>query len=98
MHAKISTTFDGIDRNWDVYELREVTMKNQRLIGTGREKDLVAHTHTDYTQWLVMSIGNQKFGIIPRKYQYQIGIWYFCPKFLGTYFIGILSVVYLKFG
>ena len=35
---------------------------------------------------LVMSIGNQKFGI-PRKYQCQIGIWYFCPKFLG-----ILSV------
>ena len=29
-----------------------------------------------------MPIGNQKFGI-PRKYQYQIGIWYFCPKVLG---------------
>ena len=29
-----------------------------------------------------MSIGNQKFGI-PRKYQNQIGIWYFCVKFLG---------------
>ena len=35
---------------------------------------------------LVMSIGNQKFGI-PRKYQYQIGIWYFCPKFLGIFLV-----------
>ena len=33
-----------------------------------------------------MSIGNQKFGI-PRKYQYQIGIWYFCPKFLGIFLV-----------
>ena len=33
-----------------------------------------------------MSIGNQKFGI-PRKYQYQIGIWYFCPKFLGNFLV-----------
>ena len=33
---------------------------------------------------LVMSLGNQKFGI-PRKYQNQIGIWYFCPKFLGIF-------------
>ena len=31
---------------------------------------------------VVMSIGNQEFGI-PRKYQYQIGIWYLCPKFRG---------------
>ena len=31
---------------------------------------------------LAMSIGNKKFGI-PRKYQNQIGIWYFCVKFLG---------------
>ena len=29
-----------------------------------------------------MSIGNQEFGI-PRKYQYQIGIWYLCLKFFG---------------
>ena len=35
---------------------------------------------------LVMSIGNQKFGI-PRKYQYQIGVWYFCPKFLGIFLV-----------
>ena len=35
---------------------------------------------------LVMSIGNQKFGI-PRKYQYQIGIWYFCFKFLGIFLV-----------
>ena len=34
----------------------------------------------------VMSIGNQKFGI-PRKYQYQIGIWYFCSKFLGIFLV-----------
>ena len=33
-----------------------------------------------------MSMGNQKFGI-PRKYKYQIGIWYFCPKFLGIFFV-----------
>ena len=35
---------------------------------------------------LVMSIGNQKF-VIPRKYQNQIGIWYFCPKFLGIFLV-----------
>ena len=35
---------------------------------------------------IVMSIGNQKFGI-PRKYQNQIGIWYFCPKFLGIFLV-----------
>ena len=35
---------------------------------------------------LVMSIGKQKFGI-PRKYQYQIGIWYFFPKFLGIFLV-----------
>ena len=35
---------------------------------------------------LVMSIGNQKFGI-PRKYQNQISIWYVCPKFLGIFFV-----------
>ena len=33
-----------------------------------------------------MSIGNQKFGI-PRKYQYQIGVWYLCPKFLGIFLV-----------
>ena len=33
-----------------------------------------------------MSIRNQKFGI-PRKYQYQIGIWYFCPKFFGIFLV-----------
>ena len=27
-----------------------------------------------------------EFGI-PRKYQYQIGIWYFCPKFLGIFLV-----------
>ena len=46
-----------------------------------------------------MSIGNQELGI-PRKYQYQIGIWYLCPKFFvfSCYFIGILSTDFLKFG
>ena len=34
----------------------------------------------------MMSIGNQKFGI-SRKYQYQIGIWYFFPKFLGIFLV-----------
>ena len=24
---------------------------------------------------------------LPRKYQYQIGIWYFCPKFLGIFLV-----------
>ena len=33
-----------------------------------------------------MSIGYQKFGI-PRKYQYQIGIWYFCLTFLGFFLV-----------
>ena len=33
-----------------------------------------------------MSIGNQNFGI-PRKYQNQIGIWYFCPNFLGIFLV-----------
>ena len=33
-----------------------------------------------------MSIGNQKLGI-PRKYQYQIGTWYFCPKILGIFLV-----------
>ena len=41
-----------------------------------------------------MSIGNQKFGI-PRKYQYQIGIWYFCPTFLGIF---LVFHRYLKYG
>ena len=31
---------------------------------------------------VVMSVGDQEFGI-PRKYQYQIGIWYLCLRFLG---------------
>ena len=35
---------------------------------------------------LVMSVGNQKFGI-PRKYQYQFGIWYFRQKFLGIFMV-----------
>ena len=52
---------------------------------------------------LVMSIGNQKFGI-PRKYQYQIGIWYFSPKFLGIflvfyrYFENALVKIWLNIG
>ena len=33
-----------------------------------------------------MPIGNQKFGI-PRKYQYQIGIWYLYSKFLGIFLV-----------
>ena len=42
----------------------------------------------------MMSIGNQKFGI-PRKYRYQIGIWYFCPKFLGIF---LVFYPYLEYG
>ena len=50
-----------------------------------------------YRLKLVMSIVNQKFGL-PRKYQYQIGIWYFCPRFLGIYlvFYGCLQYDLLK--
>ena len=33
-----------------------------------------------------MSIGNPKFGT-PRKHEYQIVIWYFCPKFLGIFLV-----------
>ena len=33
-----------------------------------------------------MSIGNQKFGI-PRKCQYQIGIWYLFLNFLGIFLV-----------
>ena len=40
-----------------------------------------------------MPIGNQKFGI-PRKYQYQIGIWYFCPKFLGIFLVFYRNLEY----
>ena len=35
---------------------------------------------------LVISIGNQKFGI-PRKSQNQIGIWFFDSKFVGIFLI-----------
>ena len=38
------------------------------------------------TLLLAMSISNQTFGI-PRKYQNQIGLWYFCPKFLGIFLV-----------
>ena len=41
---------------------------------------------TNHQSGLVMSIGNQEFGI-PRKYQYQIGIWYLCLKFLGIFLV-----------
>ena len=40
-----------------------------------------------------MSIGNQEFGI-PRKYQYQIGIWYLCPKFLGIFLVFYRNLEY----
>ena len=40
-----------------------------------------------------MSIGNQEFGI-PRKYQYQIGIWYLCFKFLGTFLVFYRNLEY----
>ena len=42
---------------------------------------------------LVMSIGNQEFGI-PRKYQYQIGIWYLCLKFLGIFLVFYRNLEY----
>ena len=41
----------------------------------------------------MMPIGNQKFGI-PKKYQYQIGIWYFCPKFLGIFLVFCRNLEY----
>ena len=50
-----------------------------------------------------MSIGNQKFDI-PRKYQNQIGIWYFCPKFLGIFlvfyrnFVNVLVNIWFNIG
>ena len=52
---------------------------------------------------LVMSIGNQKFGI-PRKYQYQISIWYICQKFLGIFLVfyrcfeNVLVKIWLNIG
>ena len=42
---------------------------------------------------LVMSIGYQEFGI-PRKYQYQIGIWYLCLKFLGIFLVFYRNLEY----
>ena len=40
-----------------------------------------------------MSIGNQEFGI-PRKYQYQIGVWYLCLKFLGIFLVFYRNLEY----
>ena len=40
-----------------------------------------------------MPIGNQKFGI-PRKYEYQIGIGYFCPKVLGIFLVFYRHIEY----
>ena len=40
-----------------------------------------------------MPIGNKKFGI-PRKYQYQFGIWYLCPNFLGIFLVFYRNHVY----
>ena len=42
---------------------------------------------------VVMTIGNQKFGI-PRKYQYQIGIWYLSPNFLGIFLLFLRNLAY----
>ena len=42
----------------------------------------------------MMSIGNQEFGL-PRKYQYQIGIWYLCLKLLGIF---LVFYRYLEYG
>ena len=41
-----------------------------------------------------MSIGNQEFGR-PRKYQYQISIWYLYPKFIGIF---LVFYRYLEYG
>ena len=46
----------------------------------------VCHTSPAVDREYVMPIGNQEFGI-PRRYQYQIGIWYVCPKFLGIFLV-----------
>ena len=40
-----------------------------------------------------MPIGNKKFGI-QRKYQYQIGIWYFCLNFLGIFLVFYRNLEY----
>ena len=51
----------------------------------------------------MVPIGEQKFDI-PRKYQNQIGIWYFCPKFLSIflvfyrYFVNDLVEILLNIG
>ena len=51
----------------------------------------------------IRSIGNQKFGI-PRKYQNKIGIWCFCPIFLGIFlvfyrnFVNVLVKIWLNIG
>ena len=43
---------------------------------------------------LVMSIGNQKFGI-PGKYQYQSGIWYLCAEFFGIFLVFYRDLEYI---
>ena len=45
---------------------------------------------------LVMSIGNQTFGITS-KYQYQIGIWYSCSKFLGIFLVFYRDLEYVLY-
>ena len=42
---------------------------------------------------VVMSIGIQEFGI-PRKYQNQIGIWYFCLKVLDIFLVFYRNIEY----
>ena len=55
--------------------------------GRHRRQRMCEVTHCVYVgAGLVMSIGNQEFGI-PRKYQYQIGIWYLCLKFLDVFLV-----------
>ena len=70
-----------------------VPLHGQQRVTRERQQHL-PQTHQVLLLWtyrgelsvLVMPIGNPKFGI-PRKYQNQIGIWYFGPKFLGIFLV-----------
>ena len=78
-------------REKDVYETCRLQHPNVLGKTWQREKDAyetcrLQHPNVLGKTGIVMSIDNQKLGI-PRKYQTQIGIWYFCPKFLGIFLV-----------
>ena len=66
------------------YALLAVGPGGRRVALAGRHGHVITLSTGGYS--VVMPIGNQKFGI-PRKYQYQIGIWFFCSKFLGIFLV-----------